>query len=228
MGIRGSGVAVLLLALSAGTFVDRQHQLILTRAFLPSNTTGDVGFVLGFALLSNGTPTATLRQRVAAGVELYRRGRLSSVVFSGGHPGGGLPANVSEAQAMEDLAVLFLNASAPARRAWFLEDASTSTRENAVLSLDVAQQHVVPELDRWRTAVVVTSRFHQLRSYLTFRCALRQRLPRARRPQVYLAHVPPTMWRGALPRFLDRLLWHCVLLREVLALLYYWARGWLC
>lgn len=60
--------------------------------------------------------------------------------------------------------------------------------------------------------------------------------------QVYLAHMPSTVWGGApppaalwpaawgsaLPAALDWLLWRAVLLREVLALGYYWARGWLC
>ena len=31
--------------------------------------------------------------------------------------------------------------------------------------------------------MVVTSRFHQLRSYLTFRCAVRQRVPHERQLQ---------------------------------------------
>ncbi len=35
----------------------------------------------------NGTPTATLRQRVRVGVDLYAGGRVRSLVFSGGHPG---------------------------------------------------------------------------------------------------------------------------------------------
>ena len=97
--------------------VFQAKQLTCRRAFLPSNVTGDVGFVLGYALLrsdpmhakqpsakacmlaaaasltccivtcSDGTPTATLRQRVEAGVDLYARGRLRSLIFSGGHPG---------------------------------------------------------------------------------------------------------------------------------------------
>ena len=32
--------------------------------------------------------------------------------------------------------------------AWFLEDASTSTRENALFSLDVLQRQAAPELHR--------------------------------------------------------------------------------
>jgi len=47
--------------------------------------------------------------------------------------------------------------------------------------------------------------------------------------QVYVARAPPTAWRGAwLPAGLAALLWRFVLLRELLALAYYWARGWLC
>ncbi len=48
-------------------------------------------------------------------------------------------------------------------------------------------------------------------------------------PQVYVARAKPTAWRGAwLPAGLAALLWRFVLLRELLALAYYWARGWLC
>ena len=73
----GSAIGVVLLALSVATVVDRQHHLIptrcaglaclfcifwrpvaaynalaaLRRAYLPANKTGDVGVVLGFALL---------------------------------------------------------------------------------------------------------------------------------------------------------------------------------
>ncbi len=44
-----------------------------------------------------------------------------------------------------------------------------------------------------------------------------------------MARAPPTAWRGAwLPAGLAALLWRFVLLRELLALAYYWARGWLC
>ena len=39
-------------------------------------------------------------------------------------------------------------------------------------------------LCRWKSAVVVTSAFHQLRSYLTFRCAVRQSLPPEQRMKV--------------------------------------------
>lgn len=35
----------------------------------------------------DGTPTPTLEQRVEAGVDLFDRGRVDYLVFSGGHPG---------------------------------------------------------------------------------------------------------------------------------------------
>lgn len=44
--------------------------------------------------------------------------------------------------------------------------------------------------------MVVTSRFHQLRSHLTFRCAVRQRLPAARQPQAHPCFSP---WQGLWP-----------------------------
>ena len=59
-------------------------------------------------------------------------------------------------------------------------------------------------------------------------CLCRLRLRKLQPMQVYLARLPRTAWRGWLPGILDRLLWHAVLLRELLALAYYWTRGWLC
>jgi len=68
---------------------------------------------------------------------------------------------------------------------------------------------------------------HELAFTALARVGGRQPLPCA--VQVYVARAPPTAWRGAwLPAGLAALLWRAVLLRELLALAYYWARGWLC
>lgn len=71
--------------------------------------------------------------------------------------------------------------------AWLLEEASTSTRENALYSLEmlrygtlcrcVMQRLVNNPCNRPLGAcniVVATNPFHQLRSWLTFRCAAKQ------------------------------------------------------
>ena len=47
--------------------------------------------------------------------------------------------------------------------------------------------------------MVVTSRFHQLRSHLTFRCAVRQRLPAARQPQARPCFYPNPKPNPTLP-----------------------------
>jgi uncharacterized SAM-binding protein YcdF (DUF218 family) len=52
-----------------------------------------------------------------------------------------------------------------------LEELSTSTRTNALRSLDLLQATG----REWGHLVVVTNPFHQLRSYWTFRRALRER-----------------------------------------------------
>lgn len=80
---------------------------------------------------------------------------------------------------------------------------------------------------RWRSLVVVTNSFHQLRSYLVFRCAVRQSLPGDRQPQVWLAHVPVNelSLRGL---SLQKVYSSWDFIRELAALLYYWLRGWLC
>ncbi len=52
---------------------------------------------------------------------------------------------------------------------WLLEEASTSTRTNALYALDMAQSYSM------KTIVLVTSPFHQWRSYYVFRKVLHER-----------------------------------------------------
>ena len=43
--------------------------------------------MLGYALRRDGTPTATLAERVRLGVRLFDQGVAEHLCFSGGHPG---------------------------------------------------------------------------------------------------------------------------------------------
>ncbi|KAK9909341.1 hypothetical protein WJX75_000747 [Coccomyxa subellipsoidea] len=158
-----------------------QQQLLSRGEFFPEGTTADVAIILGYALQRDGTPTPTLQQRVEAGVELFDKGLVDHLLFSGGHPGGGL-RNKSEAESMQEYAVVISNRTLPSDR-WLLEEQSRSTRENAVNSIAIVAEH------RWKSLVVVTSPFHQFRSYWTFRCAV-QSLSPDRRMKVWLARVP--------------------------------------
>ncbi|GFR47289.1 hypothetical protein Agub_g8976 [Astrephomene gubernaculifera] len=163
------------------------HGLLASRSPpLPEDAVADVAIVLGYALFRDGSPTQPLKGRVAAGVDLLLRGRARHLLFSGAHPGG-VVARRSEANVMRELAEeLFMTNNQTNRNRhrtdctdpddddgnveWkkvqdrlYEEDASTSTYENALFSLDICRQH------GWTTLLVVTSPFHQVRSELVFR-----------------------------------------------------------
>ncbi|KAK9816652.1 hypothetical protein WJX72_003312 [[Myrmecia] bisecta] len=199
-----------------------QHSLLISRQALPPDVKVSTGVVLGYALQRDGTPTATLRQRVEVGTRLFEKGNISSLIFSGGHPGDGL-RSISEAEAMQQYALsLMRRTSVPDR--WFLESESTSTHENAVFSLHIMAAHGL------RSVAVVTSRFHQLRSQLTFECAARQEDAATRPTAIYMAEAPPDQDRqgGFLGEALAELLRQVDFYRELAALMWYWFRGWLC
>merc|ERR1712130_769025 len=95
-------------------------------------------------------------------------GSVQYLVFSGGHPGGGIRGQ-SEAAAMETYAKEITSRFQPER--WIIEDQSTSTRENALFSLRIAEDH------QWKDVVVATNPFHQLRSRWVFQCACKEIFP---------------------------------------------------
>eukprot|EP00884_Botryococcus_braunii_P004534 jgi/Botrbrau1/14081/Bobra.182_3s0028.1 len=208
-------------------------------AYLPDDETGDVVVVLGYALTKEGLPTPTLWERVASGVRLFLQGRVGGMIFSGGHPGGGLRVR-SEASVMQDAALSLAGLPDPPQGQWLLEEASRSTRENAVFSLRMAADQ------GWSKIVVATSTFHQLRSFLTFRCAARDPSLGGAILQVWMVRLEPhkigqmaeELWSAGQERVIPgpSLLWKVVdegtriwdINREFLALALYWARGWLC
>lgn len=120
---------------------------------------------------------------------------------------------------------------------WVLEESSTSTRENAVFSLEECHRR------GWRRVAVVTNRFHQWRAERTFRTAAREAAARAAEAgtveegfQIFTAHMPaelelttqfpPPGWGFiARSRELWRAQWNVV--REVAAIALYFARGWI-
>ena len=147
---------------------------------------------LGYALARDGSPSQALELRVRAAVSEWERangdGRRSDtkLVFSGGHPGGGLRER-SEAAAMRDLALELLLPDEAERRtgpssSWLLEEGSTSTWENAVESLRLLtlllsereEEEEEKEEEEGKEIVsvsIITSPFHQRRAMATFRCA---------------------------------------------------------
>ncbi|KAI8473414.1 MAG: DUF218 domain-containing protein [Monoraphidium minutum] len=213
----------------------------------------DVAVVLGYALHANGSCTRPLQSRVEVAVDLYRRGRVRHLIFSGAHPGGGL-RNTSEADAMEAYAVALLGAPPPPGR-WLREAASTSTRTNALFSLELIRQQggggssgggggggaaseaaAAAEAEgggssgggggAWHSIVLVTNPFHQARSYRVFRRAMAD-ADMGGAGALYVAAAPFAGHAGYWPPALDAAADQLDFWRELTALAYYWARGWL-
>ena len=125
-------------------------------------------------------------------------------------------------------------------RRWLNEEASTSTRENAVFSLQMAQER------GWSSVLVVTSPFHQRRSQWTFLKAAKDLglqatsggWPVGSREQGDAVTAPETRVYMAQAPFLGHMgysggplhdaavdVWDWI--REVLAMAYYWAKGYI-
>ena len=120
-------------------------------------------------------------------------------------------------------------------RRWLNEEASTSTRENAVFSLQMAQER------GWSSVLVVTSPFHQRRSQLTFLKAakdlgiqatsggwLGSREQGDTALRVYVAQAPflgHVGYSGGPVHDAAVDVWDWI--REVLAMAYYWAKGYI-
>ena len=185
----------------------------LAPPLLPIGACPAAFLVLGTALLPDGSPSLALRGRVAAGAHAYlacaSAGHSPLLVFSGGVPAG---HSRSEAQAMAAHAQALLRLSAQPT-AWLLEGASRTTHENAALSLAL----LWAASSNASTIAVVTSPYHQLRAYRAITCAAGAHGG----VSLFVLPVPrahPTAPAERAARALEAA-------REVLALLYYLARG---
>ncbi|GAX75347.1 hypothetical protein CEUSTIGMA_g2791.t1 [Chlamydomonas eustigma] len=218
----GGSVGLLIVALSACLgrvgFVAWLHQLLSTSG-QDAPDKADVIIVLGYALFRTGKPTEPLKGRVAAAVNAFKNGKGDYVILSGAHPGEGLRA-ISEANAMLEYATNLLGME-PEKNKWIREEDSTSTRENALFSLKIVKSR------GWSKILVVTSPFHQKRSYWTFKKAVKdsgmdpsQLSVRMLRTS-FVGHIG---YGGALQdTAVDCWDW----VREILAIAYYWVRGYI-
>eukprot|EP00879_Flechtneria_rotunda_P015661 GHRR01016383.1.p1 GENE.GHRR01016383.1~~GHRR01016383.1.p1 ORF type:complete len:250 (+),score=61.10 GHRR01016383.1:329-1078(+) len=202
---------------------------------VPAGAGCDYGVVLGYALHRNGSCTRPLQSRVEVGVAGYQKHQLNRLVFSGSNPGGGV-RNVSEANAMLHYGLTLLSKPPQVGR-WLLEEASTSTRTNAVYSLHLImlqqehkqQQglHTDQRLQQGRqqyTVVIITNPFHQLRSYFTFKRAAEEA---GMDVQFYVAKAPFAGHCGYGHWLIDSAMDQWDFWRELGAIAYYAARGWL-
>jgi len=84
----------------------------------------DAIVVAGCKVKKNGTPSLALQARVQKAVALYKKGYANKIIFTG----GSRDTRPTEAQAAKDYA---LSLQAFPQHTLFLEDKSTSTKENA-------------------------------------------------------------------------------------------------
>jgi uncharacterized SAM-binding protein YcdF (DUF218 family) len=175
--------------------------------------------ILGYSLAPDGSAGPGLAARARAGADLYASGAAPALIFSGGHPGGGLRGGRSEAGVAAGVAAAHLRLpSVPP--AWRLEEASTSTWENALLSLRMMG-------GGGGAIIVVTSPFHLGRAARTFARAAAVVLEGdaksgCARPFTIFAHAPPVD-RPTSPAQRATATYEAV--REVAALAWYWVRG---
>ena len=106
----------------------------------------DAAIVPGCAVRKDGTASGALARRTQHAIQLWREGRVQSIVLTGGigrHP-------PSEAQVAARIAE---SAGVPAA-ALILEEASTTTAENAQFSAKL-----LPKMQEW-SVVVTTDGYH--------------------------------------------------------------------
>ena len=144
---------------------------MLARALAPAGNTSvthfDAIIVLGYPADNDGNPTPEQLARVSEGVREYERGVAPRLILTGG------PAhnNFVEAESMARVA----RAQGVPQSAIVLEPQASSTIENACYSAHIMRQH------GWRSAEVITSRYH---------------LPRAEIIFSHTAHKFEISWRG--------------------------------
>ncbi|MFW6108663.1 MAG: SanA/YdcF family protein [bacterium] len=158
-----------------------------------------VAIVLGAGLRPDGTPSATLEDRLEAGLDLYRAGRVRKLLLSGDHG----QRSYDEVNAMRRYV---LDAGVPEQDV-FLDHAGFRTFDTLYRARDVFQ------IER---CIVVTQRFHLPRSVYTARtlgleawghAADRRRYAHARRNAAREVLARTRAWldlhvRRARPRFL--------------------------
>lgn len=120
-----------------------------------SGSRADALVVLGAAVQEDGSPSPVLERRIRHAIELYHAGRARHLLLCGGTRS----AAPTEASVMRAIALAH---GVPAEHI-LVEPRSTCTLENAVHGIRILRTR------GFRRAIVVTDRYHLLRSVLTFR-----------------------------------------------------------
>eukprot|EP01025_Chloroclados_australasicus_P062522 TRINITY_DN8213_c0_g1_i1.p1 TRINITY_DN8213_c0_g1~~TRINITY_DN8213_c0_g1_i1.p1 ORF type:complete len:259 (-),score=2.47 TRINITY_DN8213_c0_g1_i1:23-799(-) len=200
------------------------HSCLSDFTSIPQTDLGDscsfeAGIVLGYALNGDGSLSKQLKYRVNKGVELLLKNQVKCLIMSGANPFTHKNLTITEAKAMQEYANQLIMQEQSADQSQFyldkilLEEQSTSTRENAMFSL------LLLEKSEFQEILIITNKFHQLRSYLTFVQAgvdlqLRSNFTIAR-----IAHdIDNSITEGFQGLY--------VFVRELAAIIYYTAKGY--
>jgi uncharacterized SAM-binding protein YcdF (DUF218 family) len=111
----------------------------------------DVGIVLGAALWNN-VPSPGLKERLDQALKLYRDGKVSVLIVSGGYDYN--RSELTEAEGMGN----YLSAQGVPSEAIFLEKRATDTYQNLLFSEKMMRQN------GWSRAIIVTHRYHSVRA----------------------------------------------------------------
>ena len=115
----------------------------------------DVIVVLGAAVWEGGRPSPTLRRRILHGIELLKRDRSDILLLTGGI--GKNPP--SEAQVMKRIAI----EKGVTEDQIIVEESAKSTLDSAYACSKIIR------INGWSSALIVTDRYHVLRSVFLFR-----------------------------------------------------------
>ena len=153
------------------------------------------------ALVLGGDPYF---ERTGHAVRLLKKGLVTRLIFCGGEPGPGDHATSLMQHARE--------LGAP-EGSLLVEDRSHSTRESVEFALPLLQEN------RIRSLTLVTSPFHQRRTFLAARKSLGNEIRLVNSP------ADPSFWKH---EGWWRDLWSAkVVLSEYIKLAYYFVRGWI-
>lgn len=166
----------------------------------------DVIVVLGSGIYPNGELTWFSLLRTLKGMELYKSGYSSKILFSGYAGSRNLEKGYSLAKSMAEIAVRY---GVP-KEDILLEDISTRTYENAI------ETKKIMEKEGFKTALLVTSAVHMYRAKLVFEKAGVNVIPASVFP--IEAHINDPI---------ERLLVFRETMREYLGLVMYKMRGWI-
>lgn len=117
-----------------------------------SDSSADAAIVLGAAVWSSGV-SPVFRERINHGIDLYQKGRVRKLIFTGGQGNAGEP---TESSAARDYA---LQRGVPAQDI-FIEENSHNTYENILYAKQIASAHGIKKV------LIVSDPLHMKRAVL--------------------------------------------------------------